>query len=240
MSNVFYVSDLHLGHDHVSEIRGFSHYAAHDEWMVDRWTSTIGKKDTVFVLGDIAVNRVDYALAIFADLPGEKHLVAGNHDPAHPMHYRGFNRNFKKFADVFATVAPFRMRKVNNFPVMLSHFPYESRGDGWERQGSRYNEWRLPDLGLPLLHGHTHGTERAHGHMFHVGIDAWGQPVPEAWVAEWLNAWTANPHVTTDLHRKHPFEAELPLACDNCGTRRTLADTEVKGRKILCISCATL
>ena len=236
MGNIFYTSDQHWGHPHVAALRGFDDVQSHDDWMIERWTRFIGPKDTVFVLGDIAVQNPQRALAIIGNLPGEKHLVAGNHDAAHPMHYRKFNRAFKDFSEVFATIAPMRQRKINGFPVMLSHFPFEAWGDGWERQGSRHNEWRLPDMGRPLLHGHTHGTERAHDNMFHVGIDAWAQPVPEAWVTEWLNVFHGPPEIRSDKMRLPVQFSTTPL-CADCDQAVTLAGSEVKGKQILCLDC---
>ena len=38
---------------------------------------------------------------------------------------------------------------------MVSHFPYS--GDHSEE--SRYDQWRLPDFGVPIIHGHTHSSE---------------------------------------------------------------------------------
>lgn len=207
MSNVFFTADLHLGHKRVAGIRGFwdednvtdtedgpvcaPDTDAHDQMIVDVWESMIGPRDIVFVLGDIAVTDTDQALSILASLPGQKHLIAGNHDPVHPMHTRGFARHFRAFSQVFETVSSVRSRKINGTKVMMSHFPFASWGDGEGREGSRHDEWRVPDLGQPLLHGHTHGQERQHDNMFHVGWDAWGQPVPESWIAAWLHGRSA-------------------------------------------------
>jgi len=197
VSNILYTSDLHLGHEHVAETRGFKNHFDHDEWIVDLWNDAVGKNDIIFVLGDIAVDKTPYALAILRGLPGRKRLVAGNHDQAHPLNHRRFAAWLPKYLDVFETVSPMMMRKVGDRRVMLSHFPYESWGDGEAREGSRFEEWRLPDKGLPLLHGHTHGTEREHGRMLHVGVDAWGRPVKESEVAAWLATVPTEPPTTS-------------------------------------------
>ena len=44
----------------------------------------------------------------------------------------------------------------------------------------RYMQWRLPDMGHFLLHGHTHSTEkRTSAREIHVGWDAWRRMVAE-------------------------------------------------------------
>ena len=170
---VFYTSDLHLGHNRVADIRGLG--LAHDDLIELRWRTTVKPEDTVWVLGDVAMSGFDYALERIRTWPGTKHLISGNHDPVHPMH-RTATKELQKerWTDTFATIQPFARKKLAGLDIMLSHFPYEAYGDGEHRPGSRYNEYRLPDTGGLLLHGHTHGKERLHGNQLHVGLDAWG------------------------------------------------------------------
>ncbi|MEO2133401.1 metallophosphoesterase [Microbacterium sp.] len=191
---VFYTSDLHLGHENVAtRHRGFESSGDHDNTFVDMWLDTVEAGDTVYVLGDVVGRTRDarYALALLGGLPGTKHLVAGNHDPVHPMHRSTFAKDMPAWLEVFATVAPFLRRKLVGRELLLSHFPYASWGEGPARGGAeaaRYPQYRLPDLGTPLLHGHTHGAERTHGHSLHVGLDAWGgKLVPQETVIEWLS-----------------------------------------------------
>ena len=71
----------------------------------------------------------------------------------------------------------------------LSHFPY----DGDFHDGDRYTEFRLEDKGVPLIHGHVHTTDQATVSksgtpMFHVGWDAWYEPVAEYRIVEWLES----------------------------------------------------
>lgn len=199
MSKVWYTSDLHLSHKKVSEIRGFSDTVSHDEAISREWERVVGKKDVVYVLGDIAVNNYRYALDVLATLPGRKHLISGNHDIVHPMHTRGHSKAEQdRWYKVFDTIQPFLRKKLNKHELLLSHFPYPEWGDGNHREGSRYNQFRLPDEGFPLLHGHTHGSETFHSsnpednwyhikNQLHVGWDAWGTLVPQDTVIEWLN-----------------------------------------------------
>lgn len=185
-ARIFYTSDVHIGHRLVSGLRGFENTDDHDRTLGERWDEMVTEQDTVYVLGDISINGGDRALDWIMDRRGTKHLVSGNHDPVHPMH-RTATKYLPKFLRAFDTVQPFLRRKLAGEDVLLSHFPYASWGDGQERPGSRYDQYRLPDMGLRLLHGHTHGQERAHGHSLHVGVDAWGlKPVPQEVVQSWV------------------------------------------------------
>jgi len=184
--NVWFTSDLHLGHAKVASIRGFDSPAEHDEALADMWRSTVRKEDSVWVLGDVtgstAKGVVMRAVNFMAWLPGLKHLVLGNHDAAHPMYRDAHKRNEYHYG--FHSVAMAARRRIAGRNVLLSHFPYER-----DREETRHAQWRLRDEGLWLIHGHTHGTERvtitppipgtefifAPAREVHVGLDAWGQ-----------------------------------------------------------------
>lgn len=171
--SVYFTSDLHLGHAKVAEIRGFASVSDHDRAISESWRARVRDRDQVWVIGDLAASSPRHALEILAGLPGEKHLILGNHDPAHPMH-RDAHRKLRLYAEVFASVAQSARRRIGGREVLLSHFPYEN-----DRGEPRYTQWRLRDEGVPLLHGHTHSTEpfgrSERGTLeIHVGVDAWG------------------------------------------------------------------
>ena len=81
MSNkVFVISDLHFGHENMAIARGFldgSH--EHDKHLIESWNSVVSKKDTVWILGDITMEKSSpyYMLNL---LNGIKNVVLGNHD----------------------------------------------------------------------------------------------------------------------------------------------------------------
>lgn len=187
MSATWYTADLHIGHRLVSDIRGFESTEDHDNWLYDLWHKSVQPNDTVYVLGDVAVSGYSYALALLKSLPGTKHLVAGNHDPVHPMHRQGYSRRFQEWLQVFETIQPFQRKRLNKVEFLMCHLPYSDVGDGAGRGEARYAQYRLPNLGLPLLHGHTHSTERFEGErQLHVGLDAFRGMVSQEYVIEWL------------------------------------------------------
>jgi calcineurin-like phosphoesterase family protein len=172
---VWLSADLHLGHRLVAELRGFGDdVAAHDQAVLDNWDRVVSGADQVWVLGDLAVSNPAQALMELRGLPGVKHLVTGNHDPASPIH-RDSHKWQRRYLDVFESVQAYARRRYNGRGVLLSHYPYTT-DRGFE---ARYPQWRLPDLGEFLLHGHTHSKERVTSpREVHVGLDAWSlEPV---------------------------------------------------------------
>ena len=168
MARVWLWSDVHLGHRLVAGLRGYADPAEHDTAIADAWTATVRKDDTVWLLGDLAVNRPDKALELIGSLPGTKHLIFGNHDTGHPMH-RDAHRHQSRYLQVFASVQPFARRALAGHQVLLSHFPFVGDSHGEDR----YAQWRLPDLGSWLVHGHVHDAWKVNGRQINVGFDHW-------------------------------------------------------------------
>lgn len=190
MSGTWFTSDLHLGHVRVAAIRGFDSTDDHDRTVIANWLETVRDRDIVYVLGDLTCDRRkrDYALHVIDSLPGTKHLIAGNHDDVASIHRTGW-KHLPDYLEVFASVRDFGRLRMRKQDVLMSHYPY----DGDRPGDNRYGEYRLPDHGVPLLHGHTHlDYQRLHLSAFdtrqvHVGLDAWDlRPVPLATVEQLL------------------------------------------------------
>lgn len=180
---VWFTSDAHIGHRLVAAARGFGDdVAAHDAELARRWDSVVGEQDTVWVLGDIAIGRgraEREALAWFSRrrVAGHGrylHLISGNHDRVHPSHRRA-HRALKDFTPVFNTVSVSATVEIAGQRVLLNHLPY--RGD--HTAEDRFTQWRLPDEGRWLVHGHTHSATKQDGRMINVCPEAWDlTPVP--------------------------------------------------------------
>jgi len=207
---VHFTSDLHIGHRLVArlrfeEISGCTPGAAadevcvawHDAFLAGNWDELVDTKDQVWVLGDISAGGTSSqatALQWIHDRPGQKHLIAGNHDGCHPMH-RDSHRWQRLYLEVFDSVQSSASRKVPTglanpatVRTLLSHFPYEND----HTADDRFNQWRLRDEGMPILHGHVHSDEQltfsGRGtRQIHVGLDAWGlEPVSLEQITELL------------------------------------------------------
>jgi len=187
----WFTSDLHIGHRLVAGIRGFTgadgepDTSAHNASLADMWDGTVNAQDIVYILGDIALRATEETFNWIDARAGRKILVAGNHDAVAGFHSSA-SREQRRWLEHFESIHDFLNLKINGRRVALSHYPYA--GEGAREGVERYSQWRLKDLGQPLLHGHTHGNEVAHGHQYHVGLDAHGLNfVPESAIALWLN-----------------------------------------------------
>lgn len=208
MSKVWFTSDLHVGHPKVAQLRaddvGLVMDASyrtedemrarivewHDNMLAARWDAVVAPGDVVWVVGDISSGTATgqlSALDWIRTRNGDKHLVPGNHCGTHPLH-RDSHKWLPIYLDgAFKTVQLAAKRRIplreGHVTAMLSHFPYT--GDHTDED--RYPEWRLPDHGHYILHGHTHSSEKlsyglprwdgatsiSRTAQIHVGLDAW-------------------------------------------------------------------
>lgn len=212
MSTVWFTSDLHLFHKSVAWLRETGRWPSpeeradipqlivdsHNDVLAARWDALVGERDVIWVLGDLtgSSHDVDAALDWIQQRPGVKHLVLGNHDPAHPMYSTSATWEWR-YQRAFASIGTSRERYITasggvKHRVLLSHFPYT--GDGYGKK-DRVTQHRLRDEGKILLHGHVHSaakltfsppTESKKASIqIHVGVDAWDlKPVSINQVAE--------------------------------------------------------
>jgi calcineurin-like phosphoesterase family protein len=84
--NIFLTADTHFSHAKVctfkapdgSPLRPWDDVEEMDEALVENWNRTVGPKDKVYHLGDVAIQRK--GLKILDRLNGDKVLIKGNHD----------------------------------------------------------------------------------------------------------------------------------------------------------------
>lgn len=79
MSNVFFIGDLHFGHENISVFRSqFLDETDHRQYLVSTWNDTVSSRDLVYVMGDAAFTQD--GLDSCGQLNGRKILIRGNHD----------------------------------------------------------------------------------------------------------------------------------------------------------------
>jgi len=117
VSNVYFISDLHIGHKSILKFRNTSCKTLdeHDRMIIDRWNSVVQKRDTIYLLGDACMDRAK--LPLLKELMGNKILIIGNHDKY------GIDEYKKYFSDIHG----FRTYKgywISHAPI----HPQELRG----------------------------------------------------------------------------------------------------------------
>ena len=78
-NNIYVISDLHFGHTNMALKRGFETVEEHDQFIIDQWNKVITKRDVVWILGDITMEKKQ-GYELLAQLKGTKKVVLGNHD----------------------------------------------------------------------------------------------------------------------------------------------------------------
>jgi len=111
MSKVFFIADLHLDHKNIVKfsggLRGGSTLEEHNKWIVKQWNSVVGKRDTVFILGDVSFSKA--GLKYLKQMRGQKRLIMGNHDNFNPEVYSPY---FNKVGGI-----------IKKYGMWLSHSP---------------------------------------------------------------------------------------------------------------------
>lgn len=175
MGTLWVSSDTHCGHKtRMPDFRGFDSIEEHDDVIQQRWNKKVKKNDTVIHFGDVGCGCKDtYTLDWVRRLNGEIHLIAGNHDSVWPGH-RDAHKHQRKWLEVFASVQAYGRRRIARQNILMAHLPYV----GDHTPEVRYPEFRLPNTGMLLLHGHVHDKWLTNGNQINVGLDVWGlQPV---------------------------------------------------------------
>ena len=157
----WFIADLHLSHPSILDFRPERRNACgvtldelqsdrksaidkHDEWLINKWNSTVAKCDNIYILGDFCLGNKERVGEILKRLKGKKFLIRGNHD----MSCNGLDNYFEWVGDmkeVKFTNSQYDFINPNEaFYVEMCHYPMLT----WNRR---------PD-GACCLHGHTHNA----------------------------------------------------------------------------------
>lgn len=139
MSKIFFISDLHFGHENIIKYdhRPFNSVNEMDDTMISNWNSTVTEEDTVYILGDFSWRNAKETAEILEKLKGKKNLIIGNHDTKFV--------NDKKCRKEFIEICNYKEITVDKTKIVLSHYPIMFWKDQW--------------TGVPHLYGHVHMTQ---------------------------------------------------------------------------------
>lgn len=148
MENVFFTSDLHLGHEAIIKFqpRPFNSVEEMDEILIQNWNSRISKSDRVYMLGDFSWISPRHYLH---RMNGNIHWINGNHDKA--------SRNWLLDYKNIKSVQDIKTITVHGVSICLCHYAMRV----WNK--SCHNQWHL--------YGHSHGGVAGAGKSFDVGVD---------------------------------------------------------------------
>lgn len=145
MGNVFFLSDLHLGHRNIIRYRErFKTIEEHDDTIERNYQSVVTKRDKVFFLGDIAFTK-DSLNRIKKWNGMRKICILGNHD------FERSGLTVRDYLEVFDEIHGF----VKYKKFWLSHAPIHP------------DELR----GKLNIHGHVHRKNIEDGNYLNVSMD---------------------------------------------------------------------
>ena len=165
MSKIWVTSDTHFGHDKdfIWGARGFASVDDMNEAIIRRWNSVVAPEDTVYLLGDVALNDIDWGCYCLKQLNGNINILIGNHDT---------DCKISKYDSVdkkrIKTIGYATLLKTNRHNYYLSHYPTITA----------YNSGDFKSLGCrPInLCGHTHSKDPFcdwdKGVIFHCELDS--------------------------------------------------------------------
>lgn len=173
----FFTADLHFHHTRIVDLshRPFADLDEMHHALITNWNNTVKHDDDiVYILGDFTIESGGKVVGEYArQLRGRKRLIEGNHDACWMGKSTGIKDRARYcYDDYFELIAPWAREKLGGIKVVMSHFPF----DGDHTDDVRHAEFRLKAGSFPLLHGHTHSTEKVtycQGvKQVHVGVDA--------------------------------------------------------------------
>lgn len=118
MGRIWLTSDLHFGHnrDFLWGPRGFSSVQEHDNKIIENWNELIHYDDEVYILGDLMLNDNENGIKIIKHLPGNLHIILGNHDTNSRYELYRSCWNVKEIGYAMPL-------KYNGYIFYLSHYP---------------------------------------------------------------------------------------------------------------------
>lgn len=161
---IYFTSDQHFGHKGIIKYcdRPFSSTHEMDKTIIDNYRDIVTEDDVIYFLGDLTLASKKYLASTWSlvqKLPGEKHLILGNHD------YLGA-WNYVKIG--FLTVHTYL--ELPEYKVSLVHDPAVC-----QRSEKQY------------IVGHVHNLFKRHKNVLNVGVDVWDfKPVSLEQVSEAL------------------------------------------------------
>ena len=195
MSNIWFTSDLHMNHrqEFLWGPRGFANEKEMNEAIVERWNAVVKPGDTVWNLGDIAMNDINGAIPYLKALNGTQYWILGNHDSYNKIETITADcPNISVYRDRYATYLT-----VDNYNLYLCHYRTDTSNFD-QKQFSRH---------LINLHGHTHQQinwkDLENPFSYHVGLDSHNcTPVHfDEVIADIKNRWNELGH-NTGIGRK--------------------------------------
>ncbi len=143
---IYYIADCHFYHVALNEkmdIRGFESCEAMNEYMLHKWNDKVTNKDTVVILGDLSLGKVQETNELIHKLKGKLCLIKGNHDSY--VNSPEFDRDRFEWIEDYKEITDSQKKVICcHYPMPFYNGQYRLRHNG--------------DAKTYMLYGHVHET----------------------------------------------------------------------------------
>ena len=167
---LYLTADLHINHKLMARLRGFGDDVQEmNESILRSWNKTVAPKDTVYIVGDVALNVTPEVIKLLKACNGSKILIPGNHD------HSGVQRKLAEVMEVRSRLEVIKQKSMIYLSggtcchtLALCHYPMMC--------------WPGDGLAFGHLHGTTHHTDFSSyfddKNAADVGWDVYHRPLP--------------------------------------------------------------
>lgn len=184
---IWVTSDLHFNHINIlkyePESRPFASVEEMNEVLIARWNSVVKPADTVYVLGDLAMGKLEDSRECIKRLNGKIILIRGNHDTKSRLAM--YQELGIEVHDIY--YLPYKGRWF-----IMCHFPIASE---------EFIKMVIQDNSEVVnLYGHVHhNAEKGYANgTYHVGVDT-NDLTPVSLQQIWEECWPADMLAKPDI-----------------------------------------
>lgn len=152
MSNIWFCSDTHFGHDRdfIWQPRGFNNVYEMNKAIIKNWNSVIQKDDIVYHLGDLMLGDNQEGLKCVHQLNGIIYLCIGNHDTDSRI------KLYKNCYNIANVQFAYRL-KIGHKSFYLSHYPtmignLDENIKVWNICGHSHTKNKYQDMQYKIYH----------------------------------------------------------------------------------------
>ncbi len=143
---IYYIADCHFYHAALNtkmDKRGFADVVEMNEYMIKKWNDKVTNQDTVIILGDLSLGKVDETNELIHRLKGKLCLIKGNHDKF--VDSQDFDAGRFEWIDNYREITDSQKKIVCcHYPIPFYEGQYRKRHNG--------------DPKVFMMYGHVHET----------------------------------------------------------------------------------
>jgi calcineurin-like phosphoesterase family protein len=173
MTKVWLASDLCLSHDvgnpdHMALVEGRTQFRwpngaerSIGEYFFTAWEEMISGKDTIYILGNVALGATSYWFQRIREMPGTKRIILGRNDRNRVSWYSKFGFDVVvAYGEGFVIKSPYGNVLLTDRPMHTSH-----------KHSDKYQKMFSANNCILNIHGSTHGKTFENHNTFDASLE---------------------------------------------------------------------